>query len=274
MTYGPAAAGIMAAHPAFDNVFVTPAAYRAFVETGTWPDRTMLILEIRSSTSHGSINKGGHYQTDVRAVEAAVKDASRFPDKWAYFGFNGPDGSLRASVSPLPKSAGCFACHSANGAVDNTFVQFYPTLLEIAGRKGTLRASYQPPAPSPGRFFQLLNQEGWERAEKALRETRAKEPDAEILEEVVLNRLAYQLIAAGKKPEAVSLLEWVTRENPHSANAFDSLADAYVAAGRNADALKASEAVLRLLEEDSSVPPPRRDAIAAATRKRIESLKP
>jgi aspartate oxidase len=26
-----------------------------------------------------------------------------------------------------------------NAAVDNTFVQFYPTLLEIARQKGTLR---------------------------------------------------------------------------------------------------------------------------------------
>ena len=28
----------------FDNVFVNPEAYKAFLETGTWPDKTMLVL--------------------------------------------------------------------------------------------------------------------------------------------------------------------------------------------------------------------------------------
>src|SRR5947199_5519525 len=77
MTYGPAAQADPA-NPRFDNVFVKPSAYRAFVETGKWPDKTVLILEIRQSVGKGSINKGGHYQSDVAAVEAAVKDESRF----------------------------------------------------------------------------------------------------------------------------------------------------------------------------------------------------
>ena len=39
-------------------------------------------------------------------------------------------------------SATCYSCHPANGAVDNTFVQFYPTLLAIAKEKGTLNPAY------------------------------------------------------------------------------------------------------------------------------------
>src|SRR4051812_7704585 len=53
MTYGvqnPAAAD---ASPRFDNVFVTPQAYKAFLETGTWPDKTIFILEVRASTTNG-----------------------------------------------------------------------------------------------------------------------------------------------------------------------------------------------------------------------------
>jgi len=42
----------------------------------------------------------------------------------------------------LPSSTtDCQSCHSQNGAVDNTFVQFYPTLLEVAKQKGTLKAA-------------------------------------------------------------------------------------------------------------------------------------
>jgi hypothetical protein len=49
MAYGPPleAAG---ATPPFTNVFVSPAAYRSFLQTGGWPDRTVFILEIRAST--------------------------------------------------------------------------------------------------------------------------------------------------------------------------------------------------------------------------------
>jgi hypothetical protein len=50
-------------HSMFDNVFVNPEAYKAFVATGTWPDKTMLVLEVRGAGSKSAINKAGHYQT-------------------------------------------------------------------------------------------------------------------------------------------------------------------------------------------------------------------
>jgi hypothetical protein len=37
----------------------------------------------------------------------------------------------------------CYSCHEQHGAVDTTFVQFYPTLLPIATQKGTLSAAYK-----------------------------------------------------------------------------------------------------------------------------------
>jgi hypothetical protein len=43
----------------------------------------------------------------------------------------------------IPTTADCYSCHAAHGAVDTTFVQFYPTLLPIAKSKGTLSAGYQ-----------------------------------------------------------------------------------------------------------------------------------
>jgi hypothetical protein len=135
MTYGPAAEGANPDHPRFDNVFVNPRAYKAFLQTGSWPDKTMFVLEVRSSVGKGSINNGGHYQDEILAIESAVKDVSRFPDKWGYFNF-GKSGEM---TEVLPRSAACYACHSKNGAVENTFVQFYPTLLSVAKAKGTLK---------------------------------------------------------------------------------------------------------------------------------------
>ena len=57
MSYTPAATA--SAHPVFDNVFVNPAAYKVFTKTGTWPDGTMFMLEIRGSESNHSINVRG-----------------------------------------------------------------------------------------------------------------------------------------------------------------------------------------------------------------------
>jgi Cytochrome P460 len=125
-------------HHMFDNVFVNPEAYKAFVETGTWPDKTMLVLEARKAEGKGSINQKGNFQgSEVMGLEVHVKDASRFPGKWAFFGFG---DSKTAKMTPTDMA--CYSCHSDHGAVDTTFVQFYPTLLPIAQAKGTLSTSY------------------------------------------------------------------------------------------------------------------------------------
>ena len=127
--------------PNFTNVYVNPSAYRGFMKTGQWPDKTIFVLEIRSSASEGSINKAGNYQTALVAIEAAVKDVNRYPGKWAYFNF-GRGAELKDRTEPLPQTATCYACHSTNTAVDNTFVQFYPTLLEVAKQKGRVRPGF------------------------------------------------------------------------------------------------------------------------------------
>ena len=123
----------------FDNVFVNPAAWRSFLATGTWPDKTVMVLESRGARSNGSINQRGHFQdTDIMGLEVHVKDEKRFPGKWAFFEFD----SLEKNGSLFPQKAPCYTCHVAHGAVDTTFVQFYPTLLPIAKEKRTLSAAY------------------------------------------------------------------------------------------------------------------------------------
>jgi len=137
MTYGVAGKVANAAiGERFDNVFVTPEAYRAFLRTGKWPDKTMFVLEVRASSTNGSINKGGHYQEDVVGLEAHVKDEARFPGKWAFFDL----GTSASSAKPFAPDSKCQACHAESGAVDETFVQFYPTLIPIAKAKGTFKA--------------------------------------------------------------------------------------------------------------------------------------
>jgi hypothetical protein len=143
MSYNPPSMQ-MGDHHMFDNVFVNPAAYQAFQKTGTWPDKTILVLEGRGAQGKGSINQKGNYQGTVMGLEVHVKDETRFPGQWAFFGFG--EGK---TAKMIPTTTDCYSCHAAHAAVDTTFVQFYPTLLPISTSKGTLSAAYQKETGSP-----------------------------------------------------------------------------------------------------------------------------
>jgi len=65
MTYG----ALAAPEQRFDNIFVNRDAYRGFLETGHWPDQTILLLEVRSAESKGSFG-------------ARRDEASRFWSGW------------------------------------------------------------------------------------------------------------------------------------------------------------------------------------------------
>jgi hypothetical protein len=129
-------------HPNFDNVFVNPSAYKAFMATGTWPDKTVLVLEVRNSETKASIDQRGRSQSGLRGLEVHVRDES-LPGKWVFFEFD----SGQASTKLVPRPADCYSCHEQHAAVDTTFVQFYPTLIDTAKEKKTLSPEYLKELP-------------------------------------------------------------------------------------------------------------------------------
>jgi len=120
----------------FTNVFVNPSSYDYYLAQGNWPDKTIFVLELYGSTSQGSINKHGSYQTDFMGLDVEVKDEKRFADKWAYFGF---DAAEKTASATTPSKNDCWKCHDENAAVEHSFVQFYPELLKVAREKGTIK---------------------------------------------------------------------------------------------------------------------------------------
>jgi hypothetical protein len=124
----------------FVNVFVTPPAYIQFLATGSWPDKTILVEEKRGSTNKTSLNKATHYQADFMGISVKVKDVGRFVEKWAYYSFD----SSAKTAKPNPKIA-CWQCHYDRGAVDSSFVQFYPTLKPVAQKFGTYHEALAGP---------------------------------------------------------------------------------------------------------------------------------
>jgi Cytochrome P460 len=136
MSYSSEASGMD--HHMFDNTFVNPEAYKVFVATGKWPDKTVIVLESRMARGKASINQKGSFQDEqIMGISVHVRDDAHFPGKWAFFGF---DGGRTGKM--IPTTAQCYSCHADHGAVDTTFVQFYPTLMPIAKAKGTLAEEY------------------------------------------------------------------------------------------------------------------------------------
>ena len=143
MTYeGEEGTPAQVASPTFSHAFVNPSSYTSFLKTGVWPNGTVFVLEFRQSATEGSINVGGRFATNLVQLEAEVKD-SRFEDGWAYYVFGQGDSMLEVA-DPLPpdQATRCVECHSTHGAVERTFVQFYPTLLDVAREKGTLKPEF------------------------------------------------------------------------------------------------------------------------------------
>ena len=131
--------------PGFGNVFVNPSSYRSFMQTGKWPDKTEFVLEFRASGKEAIADREGRFQTNLTGIEAEVKDL-RFPDGWGFFVFNNPDAATKGSA-PLGGDTvqRCIDCHSTKTAVERTFVQFYPTLFDVAKRMGTVKKDYTDP---------------------------------------------------------------------------------------------------------------------------------
>jgi hypothetical protein len=124
----------------FHNVYIDRTAYEHYARTGEFPDKTILVLElfesVRKEPRH--IVTRGLYAGNRVALEVAVKDRDR-PDgtktPWAYYDFTGQPGPRGRGVRETAKAkadGSCYECHKQHADVDNVWVQFYPTLRELA----------------------------------------------------------------------------------------------------------------------------------------------
>src|SRR5580693_3637412 len=92
MNYSPAPGG----HEMFTNVFVQRWSYEEFLKSGKWPEHSMFVIDERDAESKGSINKKGHFQTDLMGLAVEVKDSTEIPT-------NGPTTALnRMPRQPRP----------------------------------------------------------------------------------------------------------------------------------------------------------------------------
>lgn len=147
--------------------------------------------------------------------------------------------------------------------------------------KGHLRADRLPAARAAqqvGALSRQIEQGEINAARKLAASLAAAGPEAKelcdrVLSEQALNAAGYTLKGEGKTRAAVEVLEWVVERNPESANAYDSLADAYEADKRIDDALAATEKALGLLDKITGIWAMRKDTIKRNIDARLARLR-
>jgi Cytochrome P460 len=126
-----------AEQPRFHNVYINKEAYAHFVTNGTFPEPTILVMEVFAAADkepNGIVAKGV-YNGDRLGVEVAVKNSSR-PDgrttPWAYYNLTDlADPSKLLASAPANDDRVCENCHRQHAGRDNVWVQFYPTLRKL-----------------------------------------------------------------------------------------------------------------------------------------------
>ena len=94
-----------------------------------------------------------------------------------------------------------------------------------------------------------------------------------MLEASFVNFLGYQALQSGDAMAAVAIMMVNVDGHPTSANAWDSLGDAYLAAGQRDQAREAAEKSLKLLDADTSVPDAVKKEIRNSAQQKLDQLK-
>lgn len=97
-----------------------------------------------------------------------------------------------------------------------------------------------------------LHDHGADAALRRYAELKATRPDDYFFGERELNRIGYALLRKKRIPEAVAVFEFNVREYPDAWNPYDSLGDAYVAAGDTQAAIRAYRRSLELNPENAN----------------------
>ena len=113
---------------------------------------------------------------------------------------------------------------------------------------------------------------GGEEALRILADAHRHDPRAVLFSEAVINRMGYEHLHSGDAQGAVDIFKLNAEAYPDSPNVYDSLSDAYLAAGRKNQARASAKIALVLLTSDTTDSIELRDAIKASCEKKLKQL--
>ena len=229
-------------------------------------------LVLLSETTDRSGRQFLHNSPDLPLFLAAADDDVNDPGvveimQWLY------------DVSPDP--ANKFVHYSVGGHGADMFAA-HPELpgMIVDWFNATLRNSPEPPvthalAPwSPESKFLALADEpdGMRKAEQMFVNERRADPSVVLFSEALINRFGYEHLAMGDTKVAIELFQMNVTAYPNSPNVYDSLGDAYLAAGQKDLARQNAQKALELLATDTTDSPQRRDGIRGSAEQKLKQL--
>jgi dienelactone hydrolase len=194
--------------------------------------------------------------------------ASLLPTKWLYALTPNP-GKTLVRYATGGHGAEIFAVHPEfEGTVKDWFVT---TLVKTPGRAPVPKQ--KPDLPKEIEVLNLLDQPGGAaKVSDMLAAARKQDANAKLFPEDVVNVIGYQQMLAGDTKTATEVLRLNAEAYPNSANVYDSLSDAYIAAGQKDLALANAKRALDMLKTDTTTPQRLRDGIKTSCEQKLREL--
>jgi dienelactone hydrolase len=127
-----------------------------------------------------------------------------------------------------------------------------------------------PPGPSAARSAELRSPGGGARLLAQLRAARKAGRPFPLPPEGAVNAVGYELMQAGRAKDAIGVLELNVELHPDSANVYDSLADAHVAANDRPRAVEYAKKAIDALARDKDTPEEFKQRIRASAEAKLQ----
>jgi dienelactone hydrolase len=164
-------------------------------------------------------------------------------------------------------------------------VVMFESHKELPGMIVDWFAATLKPSPAPKGFRTGMNESadlifmdeleepgGVSRAAKMLADAKKKDPKEVLFSEAVINRLGYEQLILGDTKSAIEILKLNVSAFPNSPNAYDSLADVYLAAGEKDLARQSAKKALELIATDTADSAERKDGIKQNAEDKLKKL--
>ena len=151
-------------------------------------------------------------------------------------------------------------------------VDWYTTTLIATPGKAPVPKE-KPAVPANIAILDMIDQPGGAlKVEEKLAEARKRDPKATLFDEATVNVIGYEHMQAGDLKTATEIFQLNAMAFPNSPNVYDSLGDAYLAAGQKQLALENARKTLELLASDTTDDQQRKDAIKASAEQKLKQL--
>ncbi|HEX4440972.1 MAG TPA: alpha/beta fold hydrolase [Thermoanaerobaculia bacterium] len=161
----------------------------------------------------------------------------------------------------------------AHPELPRDIVAWYEATLAGKGSAALASATPRPDTPAIRLLVTMDEPGGPARVAESLKAERARNPTSPLLETGLVNQVGYAAVEAGDPRSAIAILQLNVDARPASANAWDSLGDALLAAGEKEKARTAAEKALALVDADPNEDADRRQNIRDSARQKLDRLK-